>query len=109
MEKKKFKFDYSLVIIILSCLMVFITLGFCSSPRSIFIIPVTEALGISRSEFSLSNSARYITTSIVNIFFGTLIYKFGPKKLIFAGFISLISANVIFAFAPNALRSMQGI
>lgn len=102
MEKKKFKFDYSLVIIILSCLMVFITLGFCSSPRSIFIIPVTEALGISRSEFSLSNSARYITTSIVNIFFGTLIYKFGPKKLIFAGFISLISANVIFAFAPNA-------
>ena len=103
MKEKKFKFDYSLVIIALSCLMVFTTLGFCSSPRSIFIVPVSEALGITRSEFSLSNSARYITTAIVNVFFGTLIYKFGPKKLICAGFISLIASMLVFSFAPNTI------
>ena len=102
MDKKKFQFDYKLVIIALSCLMVFTSLGFCSSPRSIFIVPVTEALGITRSAFSLSNSARYITTAIVNMFFGTLIYKFGPKKLICAGFVSLISAMLVFSLAPNA-------
>ena len=102
MEKKKFQFDYKYVIIALCCIMVFTTLGFCSSPRSIFIVAVTEALGITRSAFSLSNSARYITTAIVNMFFGTLIYKFGPKKLICAGFISLISSMLVFSFAPNA-------
>lgn len=102
MEKKNFRFEYKYVIIALSCLMVFTTLGFCSSPRSIFIVPVTEALGITRSAFSLSNSARYIATAIVNMFFGTLIYKFGPKKLICAGFISLICSMLIFSIAPNA-------
>ena len=101
MKEKKFKFDYTVVIIALSCIMVFTTLGFCSSPRSIFIVPVTEALGITRSAFSLSNSARYITTAVVNMFFGALIYKFGPKKLICAGFISLISSMLVFSFAPN--------
>ena len=102
MEKKKFQFDYKYVIIALCCIMEFTTLGFCSSPRSIFIVPVTEALGITRSAFSLSNSARYITTAVVNMFFGTLIYKFGPKKLICTGFISLISSMLVFSFAPNA-------
>ena len=100
-EFKK-NFDYKWVIVVLSCFMVFIALGFCSSPKSIFLIPVCDALGISRSAFSLSDSARYITTSVVNMFFGTLIYKFGAKKLICAGFLSLIASMLTYSFAPNA-------
>lgn len=101
-EKTQKRIDYKWVIVVISCLMVMISLGFCSSPKSIFLIPVCDALGISRSAFSLSDSARYITTSIVNIFFGTLIYKFGAKKLIFTGFISLIASMLTYSFAPNA-------
>lgn len=102
MNLKKRKIDYSYVIIFLCCFMVLVALGFCSSPKSIFLIPVCDALGISRSAFSLSDSARYITTSIVNIFFGSLIYKFGPKKLICAGFISLIASMLTYSFAQSA-------
>lgn len=103
MEKKKFKFDYSIVIIVLSCLMVFISLGFCSSPKSIFLKPVCKALGIDRVAFSLSDTSRYITTSVVNIFFGALIYKFGSKTLICAGFLSLIASMLTFSYATNTV------
>ena len=97
------RLDYSFVIIILCCLMVMISLGFCSTPKGIFTKPVSEANGMTRSAFSLSNSARYITTAIVNVFFGTLIYKFGPKKLICAGFSSLILSMMVYSFATNTV------
>ena len=103
MNKRKIKFDYSYVIIVLCCLMVTVALGFCSSPKSIFLKPVCNALGIDRVSFSLSDSARYITTSIVNIFFGTLIYKFGAKTLICTGFVSLIASMLTFSFATNTV------
>ncbi len=102
MNESKKKFDYTLVTVILCCLMVLVTLGFCSSPKSIFIVPVCEALGITRSSFSLGDSARYIATSVTNIFFGTLMYKFGAKKLICAGFLSLIASMITYSLAPNA-------
>lgn len=85
------------VVIILCFLMVFICLGFCSSTRSLYLIPITEALGISRSVFSLTESCQYITTAIVNLFFGTLISRFGSKKLIIAGFISLMFAMFLYS------------
>ena len=103
MNENKKKIDYTLVTIAVCCLMVMISLGFCSSPKSIFVVPVCDALGISRSSFSLGDSARYIATSVTNVFFGTLIYKFGAKKLICAGFVSLILSMLTYSFAPNAV------
>ena len=102
MNENKKKFDYTWVTVAVCCLMVMVSLGFCSSPKSIFVVPVCEALGITRSAFSLGDSARYIATSVTNIFFGTLIYKFGAKKLICAGFLSLIASMITYSFATNA-------
>lgn len=98
-EKKRF--DYKWVIIALSFLMVMICLGFCSSPKSLFISPVTQALGIDRGLFSINDSMRFIATAVINIFFGTLINRFGAKKLIFAGFSCLIMSQLIYSFATN--------
>ena len=70
------------IIIILCFLMVFICLGFCSSTRSLYLVPVTEALDIPRSAFSLTESCQYVMTAVVNLFFGTLTNQFGTKKLI---------------------------
>ena len=97
------KFNYSWVIVALSCLMVMTVLGFCSSSKSIFISPVCSALDMSRSVFSFNETCRYITTSVVNIFFGALIYRFGAKKLIFVGFISLIASMLTYSFATNVI------
>ena len=100
-ELRSKKFDYKWVIVALCFLMVFTALGFCSSSKSLYIKAITEALGISRSAFSVNDSCRYITTSVVNIFFGSLIAKFGAKKLIGAGFVCLIASSLIYSAATN--------
>ena len=93
------KFHYAWVIFAVCFLMVFVSLGFNSSPKSLFLSAVTEDLGVSRSSFSISDSCRYIATAIVNLFFGSLIAKFGPRKLAGAGFVCLILFNVLNSFA----------
>ena len=95
--------SYRWVIVSISCLMVLTVLGFCSSSKSIYISPICNALGISRSAFSVNDSCRYIATAVVNIFFGTLIAKFGAKKLILAGFASLITSMLIYAQSTNVI------
>lgn len=99
--KTKKKLDYKWVIAALSFLMVLTCLGFCSSPKSLFISPVTEYLGVKRSAFSINDSMRFISTSVINLFFGTLVARFGPKKLIAAGFVCLISSQLIYAYAES--------
>lgn len=101
MERKKL--DYKWVIISLSFLMVMISLGFCSSTKSLYIAPVTSALNIKRGAFSLNDSFRFITTAIVNVFFGFLVSRFGMKKLIISGFLSLIASQIVYSVATNVV------
>ena len=102
-EKTRGKFDYKWIIIGLCFLMIMFSLGWASSSRSIFIKPQTERLGIARSLYSIGDSLRFISTAVVNLFFGFLIAKFGAKKLILAGLVALISAILCYAFATNLL------
>lgn len=87
------------IVIILSFLMVFVCLGFCSSTKSLYLVPITEALNIQRSAFSLTESCQYIMTAVINLFFGALFNRFGVKKLIGAGFLSLMTAMFLYANA----------
>jgi len=91
------------LVLVAGFLMVFVTLGFCSSNKSLYLSAITEALGIERSLFSINDSCRYIATAVVNLFFGTLILKFGVKKLVAAGFLCLIASTLIYANAENVL------
>ncbi len=100
-SKTKKKFEYKWVVIVLSFLMVMICLGFCSSPKSLFIGPVTSHLGISRGAFSIGDSLRFISTAVINIFFGALVARFGTKKLILAGFSCLIASQLLYSFAET--------
>ena len=94
---------YKWIIFLASFLMVFICLGFCSSTKSLFISPVTEYLGIDRSVYSINDSLRFISVAVVSIFFGPLITKFGMRKLIAAGFLSLTASMLCYALAEHAL------
>lgn len=102
MNSKK-KFDYKWVIVVLSFMMVFTCLGFCSSNKSLYLDAITKALKIPRAAFSVNDSCRFIATAVINIFFGALVAKFGTKKLIAAGFLCLIGSCVIYATASNIL------
>ena len=99
-ETKK-KFDYTWVIIVVCFLSTMVTLGFCSSPKNQYLDVVTRALDIPRSLFSLNDTFRHVATAVVNLFFGTLIAKFGTKKLMLAGMLSLCTAMTLFAMANN--------
>lgn len=101
MKKRTISFDYSWVIVGISFLMVCVVLGFCSSSKSLYISAITEALGISRSAFSINDSCRFIATAVVNLFFGYLVGHLGAKKLIAAGFISLIVSCLIYSYSTG--------
>lgn len=89
-------------------LMIFITLGFCSSTKGLYLAAITEDLGIPRSLFSLNDSCRFVTTAIVNLFFGQLVLKLGSRKMIFFGFLSLILACLIYSLADSILLFCLG-
>lgn len=82
-------------------IMVFTCLGFCSSTKPMYLSAITDALNIERSLFSINDSCRYITTAVINLFFGALIAKFGPRKLIAAGFLALCASMLTYSFAEN--------
>ena len=100
MNTKK-KLDYKWIIVACGFLMVFTTLGFCSSPKGLFLNAITEALSIKRSLFSINDSMRFVSTSLVNLAFGLLISKFGARKLIGAGFVSLIVSMLLYSVAEQ--------
>ena len=106
MEKKKL--DYKWVIVALCFMMVMTALGFCSSIKGKYVGPVSVALGIDRSQYLFTNTFRSVTTAVLNLFFGILIAKFGNKKLICAGFISLISSCLLNSFATNVYMIYAG-
>jgi len=111
MEKEKLravKIDYSWVIIGICFIMVFTSLGLCSSGRTLYLTAITDALDIPRGAFSFSNTFRFITTTIVNLFFGKLVFRFGTKKLICAGFICLIAFALINSVASNLIAFYAG-
>ncbi len=106
--QKKRSFDYKWVIVGVCFAMVMITLGFCSSTKSLYLDVVTQSLGIDRSLFSLNDTFRFVANAIVNLFFGTLVHRFGGKKLMLAGILSLALSMVCYATATNLLLFYLG-
>ncbi len=100
-NKSVFKINYKWIIVAISFLMVMVCLGFCSSGKSLYIAAITDALKIKRSAFSVNDSCRFVATAVINMFFGTLVGKFGTKKLIGAGFLCLIASSLIYSMAEN--------
>lgn len=98
---KRVGFEYKWVIAAVCFLMVFAGLGFCSSSKSIYLSAITEALGFSRSAFSINDSCRFVATAIANLFFAELVAKFGTKKLIAAGMGCLIISTLLYSWATN--------
>lgn len=98
-SKKKFKFSYHWVIFAIGFMMVFFALGFNSSIKSTYLTSITYEKGWDRAAFEVGSSFRYITTAILNMFFGYLVAKFGTRKLIGAGFTCLAAYCLISSFA----------
>ena len=95
------QFKYKWVILAVCFFMVFLCLGFCSSTKSLYLGKITKHLNIPRSLFSINDSCRFISQAVINLFFGSLVAKFGVRKMISFGFLALIGSMLIYAFAET--------
>lgn len=98
---KKLRQDYKWVVLAVCFLMEFLCLGFCSSNVGLYTVPVTGALGIDRLAYSYWSSIRYAVQVLVALSFGTLVNRFGIKRMIFAGLCALTGATLLRAFGTN--------
>lgn len=95
------KLDYKWVVLVICFLMEFICLGFCSSNMGLYTVPVTSALGIDRLAYSYWASIRYAAQVFMALYFGTLVNKFGIRKMVLAGLACLIGASVLRSVGTN--------
>ena len=102
------KLDYKWVILASCFLMEFICLGFCSSNAGLYTGAVTKNLDIPRSLYSIGSSIRYVVQVVVAMFFGALIQKFGPKKMVALGLGSLTASVLIRSVATNIVHIYIG-
>lgn len=104
----KRKLDYKWVIIVACFIMEFVALGFCSSNKSLYLSAITQALNIPRSIFSINDSVRFLSTAVINLFFGALVKKMGSRKMVAVGFAALIGSMQIYARAESVFAFYIG-
>lgn len=100
-EKSRKGIYYGWIVFAVCFFMVFISLGFGSSTKSTYLKAICDDLGFERSLFSLNDSLRFITTSVLSFFFGSIVMKLGPRRMVSLGFIFLISSFTIYSFATQ--------
>ncbi len=97
----KYERNQGIVTLILCFVIIFTCLGFAAGNKGLYLSAITEALGIKRSLFSINDSLRYITTAVVNLFFGRLVARHGSRKLMLAGILSLILSMFLYMAAES--------
>ena len=103
MTLKKSRLDYKWVVLVVCFLMEFLCLGFCSSNVGLFTVPITDALHIDRITYSYWSSIRYVVQVFVALYFGTIVNRFGIKKMVLVGLCALIGATALRAVGTNVL------
>lgn len=100
MHHRKLRFTYHWVIFAIGFLMVLTSLGFASSTRGTYKTAILDdpSIEIDYFFYSFFDSIRFVSTALLNLFFGVLVSKFGPRKLATAGFISLSAACAVCSF-----------
>lgn len=104
MSLKKNRLDYKWIVLVVCFLMEFICLGFCSSNTGLFTVPITDALHIDRLTYSYWFSIRYVVQVFVSLYFGTLVNRFGIKKMVFVGLGSLLGATALRILGNHVLH-----
>ena len=107
-ETTKKRLDYKWVILAACFMMEFVCLGFCSSNPGLYTNAVTTALGIPRSLYAIGTSIRYVVQVLVAFSFGSLIQRFGHKKLVALGLFSLCASMLARCYAANIIHHYIG-
>lgn len=89
--------SYRYVIAAVSFMFMFIAMGLGNAPNGQYLAPVTRQFGLSRADFSLTFSMRYLFTTIFNLLWLKIFTKIGIRRTVGAGFLFLAAAFFIFS------------
>ena len=78
--------NYGTVILCCCFLIYFVMVGMVNSTSSLFIVPVSETYGFSRTAFSVTLSLTSLGVAVINIFYGKIYARFGIRKMMTFGF-----------------------
>lgn len=106
--KKEAKFEYKWVIAAACFMICFTGLGFCSGNKGLFLAAVSEALQIPRSVYAVSDSLRYVSTAVTNLFFGFLVQKYGVRKLVGVAMGALALSCLVNSMAQSVIGIYLG-
>jgi MFS family permease len=90
---------YNLVILGCCFALFFMMIGMVNAPAGLFIVPVSEQFGFSRSAFSVTLSLTTLISMLVNLYYGQIYRRLGLRKMIATGFISVVIGFLILSFA----------
>lgn len=89
--------SYRYVIAAVSFMFMFVAMGLGNAPNGQYLAPVTREFGLSRADFSLTFSMRYLFTTIFNLLWVKIFTKIGIRWTIGVGFLVLAAAFFIFS------------
>lgn len=95
------KLHYGWVIVLAGMLILALGQGMLGSTNSIFVVPVCEELGVSRSSFTFHRTILTLVSCCVTPFFGKLIQRFGVRRVMLIGAVSLGLINFCYSFAQS--------
>ncbi len=95
------KKNYHWVIAAVLLLELGVCVGIYNNTTSLYMIPVTQELGVSRGNVSLAYSARNLCNFLSTLFSGILLVKFGYRRLASTALLVSAGAYVILGSAQN--------
>jgi len=100
-ERKAENTAYRWVIAFACFVLMFVTMGFGNSPNGQYLGPVTKEFGLSRADFALTFSMRYLFTTAFNLLWGRMYLKMGARNLAGLGVVSLAGAFFLFSVSGS--------
>lgn len=98
--KRKIRQNYHWIIAVVLFIELAIYGGLANN-GSLFILPVTEGLGISRGDFALAGSSRSLVSFVVTLISGVFVTRLGNRRMMISGLALGVFACTIAALSQN--------
>ncbi len=99
MEKKRL--FYGWVIVAAGMLILALGLGMFSSTNSVFVVPVCEDLGLSRTAFTFHRTIITLVSCAVTPFYGKLVQRMGVRRMLIIGSTALSLVTFCYSLAAS--------
>ncbi len=97
----KRKIHYGWVVLACCILVAFVVTGICNNTKGMYLQPVSDGLGVTRSSLSIVTMFSALIAAGCSLFIGALRKRFSLRQLVVYGSALLVVGDFIYAFAPN--------